>query len=78
MPRQSVPEVDPAANMNRSQSHQRMSSGSYSGSPSPTAYSGPQAPALNVAGPIIANAEQVFCEQGWGPAQSLSGAGSEL
>ncbi|KAJ7305976.1 hypothetical protein JRQ81_010342 [Phrynocephalus forsythii] len=55
----SVPEVDPAANRNRSHSHQRMSSGSYSGSPSPTAFSGPQAPALNVTGPIIANTEQI-------------------
>nr|XP_020669635.1 TOM1-like protein 2 [Pogona vitticeps] len=58
-PQRSVPEVDPAANMNRSQSHQRMSSGSYSGSPSPTAYSAPQAPALNVTGPITANTEQI-------------------
>ncbi|KAH0632041.1 hypothetical protein JD844_020065 [Phrynosoma platyrhinos] len=57
-PQRSVPEVDPAANMNRSQSHQRMSSGSYS-SPSPTAYSAPQAPTLNVTGPITANTEQI-------------------
>uniref|UniRef100_A0A8C2SUQ7 Target of myb1 like 2 membrane trafficking protein n=1 Tax=Coturnix japonica TaxID=93934 RepID=A0A8C2SUQ7_COTJA len=54
---QSVPEVDPAANMHNSQSQQRMSTSSYS-SPSPTAYS-PQAPALNVTGPITANSEQI-------------------
>uniref|UniRef100_A0A8U7MZZ3 Target of myb1 like 2 membrane trafficking protein n=1 Tax=Corvus moneduloides TaxID=1196302 RepID=A0A8U7MZZ3_CORMO len=55
---QSVPEVDPAANMHNSQSQQRMSIGSYSSS-SPTAYSAPQAPALNVTGPITANSEQI-------------------
>lgn len=59
--RQSVPEVDPAANMHNSQSQQRMSTSSYSSS-SPTAYSAPQAPALNVTGPITANSEQVL---GW-------------
>jgi len=58
---QSVPEVDPAANMHNSQSQQRMSTSSYSSS-SPTAYSAPQAPALNVTGPITANSEQVL---GW-------------
>ncbi|XP_061456386.1 TOM1-like protein 2 isoform X3 [Rhineura floridana] len=57
-PQRSVPEVDPAANMSRSQSQQRMSSSSYSSS-SPTAYSAPQAPALNVTGPITANTEQI-------------------
>lgn len=56
---QSVPEVDPAANMHNSQPQQRMSTGSYSSS-SPTAYSAPQAPALNVTGPITANSEQVL------------------
>uniref|UniRef100_A0A8D0GHS5 Target of myb1 like 2 membrane trafficking protein n=1 Tax=Sphenodon punctatus TaxID=8508 RepID=A0A8D0GHS5_SPHPU len=55
---QSVPEVDPAANMHKSQSQQRMSTGSYS-SPSPTAFSAPQAPSLNVTGPITANSEQI-------------------
>ncbi|NXR01390.1 TM1L2 protein, partial [Sagittarius serpentarius] len=55
---QSVPEVDPAANMHNSQSQQRMSTSSYSSS-SPTAYSAPQAPALNVTGPITANSEQI-------------------
>ncbi|XP_062820654.1 TOM1-like protein 2 isoform X3 [Anolis carolinensis] len=55
-PQRSVPEVDPATNMNRSQSHQRVGSGSFS--PSPTAFSAPQAPALNVASPITANTEQ--------------------
>ncbi|XP_053132705.1 TOM1-like protein 2 isoform X2 [Hemicordylus capensis] len=57
-PQRSVPEVDPAANMHKSQSQQRMSSSSYS-SPSPTAYPAPQAPALNVTGPITANTEQI-------------------
>uniref|UniRef100_A0A8B9TBF8 Target of myb1 like 2 membrane trafficking protein n=1 Tax=Anas platyrhynchos TaxID=8839 RepID=A0A8B9TBF8_ANAPL len=55
---QSVPEVDPAANMHNSQSQQRMSTSSYS-STSPTAYSAPQAPAMNVTGPITANSEQI-------------------
>uniref|UniRef100_A0A8D0L3R5 Target of myb1 like 2 membrane trafficking protein n=1 Tax=Sphenodon punctatus TaxID=8508 RepID=A0A8D0L3R5_SPHPU len=57
-PQRSVPEVDPAANMHKSQSQQRMSTGSYS-SPSPTAFSAPQAPSLNVTGPITANSEQI-------------------
>uniref|UniRef100_A0A8C3VAX2 Target of myb1 like 2 membrane trafficking protein n=1 Tax=Catharus ustulatus TaxID=91951 RepID=A0A8C3VAX2_CATUS len=57
-PQRSVPEVDPAANMHNSQSQQRMSTSSYSSS-SPTAYSAPQAPALNVTGPITANSEQI-------------------
>ncbi|XP_034986651.1 TOM1-like protein 2 isoform X1 [Zootoca vivipara] len=57
-PQRSVPEVDPAASMPRSQSQQRMNSSSYS-SPPPTAYSAPQAPALNVTGPITANTEQI-------------------
>lgn len=56
---QSVPEVDPAANMHNSQSQQRMSTSSYSSS-SPTAYPASQAPALNVTGPITANSEQVL------------------
>uniref|UniRef100_A0A8C3SY05 Target of myb1 like 2 membrane trafficking protein n=1 Tax=Chelydra serpentina TaxID=8475 RepID=A0A8C3SY05_CHESE len=55
---QSVPEVDPAANMQVSQSQQKTSTSSYS-SPSPTAYSAPQAPPLNVTGPITANSEQI-------------------
>uniref|UniRef100_A0A6I8NF67 Target of myb1 like 2 membrane trafficking protein n=1 Tax=Ornithorhynchus anatinus TaxID=9258 RepID=A0A6I8NF67_ORNAN len=55
---QSVPEVDPAANMHRSQSQQRMSTGPYS-APSPTSYTAPQAPSLNVTGPITANSEQI-------------------
>uniref|UniRef100_A0A8B9TD55 Target of myb1 like 2 membrane trafficking protein n=1 Tax=Anas platyrhynchos TaxID=8839 RepID=A0A8B9TD55_ANAPL len=57
-PQRSVPEVDPAANMHNSQSQQRMSTSSYS-STSPTAYSAPQAPAMNVTGPITANSEQI-------------------
>uniref|UniRef100_A0A8C5XHD7 Target of myb1 like 2 membrane trafficking protein n=1 Tax=Microcebus murinus TaxID=30608 RepID=A0A8C5XHD7_MICMU len=55
---QSVPEVDPAATMSRSQSQQRTSAGSYS-SPPPAPYSAPQAPALSVTGPITANSEQI-------------------
>ena len=47
---QSVPEVDPATTMPRSQSQPRTSSGSSSA---------PQAPALSAAGPITANSEQV-------------------
>ncbi|XP_053897887.1 TOM1-like protein 2 isoform X1 [Malaclemys terrapin pileata] len=57
-PQRSVPEVDPAANMHESQSQQKTSTSSYS-SPSPTAYSAPQAPPLNVTGPITANSEQI-------------------
>ncbi|XP_063170740.1 TOM1-like protein 2 isoform X1 [Candoia aspera] len=53
-PQRSVPEIDPAANMHKSQSQQKMSS-----STSPTAFPGSQAPALNVAGPITANTEQI-------------------
>ncbi|XP_044777408.1 TOM1-like protein 2 isoform X7 [Neomonachus schauinslandi] len=55
---QSVPEVDPAATMPRSQSQQRTSTSSYS-SPPPVPYSAPQAPALSVTGPITANSEQI-------------------
>ncbi|KAM5263422.1 TOM1-like protein 2 isoform 9-T9 [Ctenodactylus gundi] len=55
---QSVPEVDPATTMPRSQSQQRTSSSSYS-SPPPASYSAPQAPALSVTGPITANSEQI-------------------
>nr|XP_012419479.1 PREDICTED: TOM1-like protein 2 isoform X4 [Odobenus rosmarus divergens] len=55
---QSVPEVDPAAAMPRSQSQQRTSTSSYS-SPPPVPYSAPQAPALSVTGPITANSEQI-------------------
>uniref|UniRef100_A0A8C7C3L5 Target of myb1 like 2 membrane trafficking protein n=1 Tax=Neovison vison TaxID=452646 RepID=A0A8C7C3L5_NEOVI len=54
---QSVPEVDPAATMPRSQSQQRTSGSSYSSPPAP--YSAPQAPALSVTGPITANSEQI-------------------
>uniref|UniRef100_A0A8C6QNC1 Target of myb1-like 2 (chicken) n=1 Tax=Nannospalax galili TaxID=1026970 RepID=A0A8C6QNC1_NANGA len=55
---QSVPEVDPAATMPRSQSQRRTSAGSYP-SPSPASYSTPQVPALSVTGPITANSEQI-------------------
>ncbi|XP_004405209.1 PREDICTED: TOM1-like protein 2 isoform X5 [Odobenus rosmarus divergens] len=57
-PQRSVPEVDPAAAMPRSQSQQRTSTSSYS-SPPPVPYSAPQAPALSVTGPITANSEQI-------------------
>ncbi|XP_068943975.1 TOM1-like protein 2 isoform X3 [Petaurus breviceps papuanus] len=57
-PQRSIPEVDPAATMHRSQSQQRMSSTSSS-APAPTPYAAPQAPALNVTGPITANSEQI-------------------
>ncbi|XP_054991015.1 TOM1-like protein 2 isoform X2 [Sorex araneus] len=56
-PQRSVPEVDPAMTMPRSQSQQRTSTGSYS-SP-PASYSALQAPALSVTGPITANSEQI-------------------
>uniref|UniRef100_A0A8C9UW74 Target of myb1 like 2 membrane trafficking protein n=1 Tax=Spermophilus dauricus TaxID=99837 RepID=A0A8C9UW74_SPEDA len=55
---QSVPEVDPASTMPRSQSQQRTNASSYS-SPPPASYSAPQAPALSVTGPITANSEQI-------------------
>uniref|UniRef100_A0A5F9DKI4 Target of myb1 like 2 membrane trafficking protein n=1 Tax=Oryctolagus cuniculus TaxID=9986 RepID=A0A5F9DKI4_RABIT len=57
-PRQSVPEVDPAAAMPRSQPQQRTSSSSYS-APPPAPYSAQQAPALSITGPITANSEQI-------------------
>uniref|UniRef100_A0A2K6FHH0 Target of myb1 like 2 membrane trafficking protein n=1 Tax=Propithecus coquereli TaxID=379532 RepID=A0A2K6FHH0_PROCO len=57
-PQRSVPEVDPAVTMPRSQSQQKTSAGSYSSQP-PAPYSAPQAPALSVTGPITANSEQI-------------------
>ncbi|XP_014398325.1 PREDICTED: TOM1-like protein 2 isoform X4 [Myotis brandtii] len=57
-PQRSVPEVDPAATVPRSQAQQRTSAGSFS-SPPPPPFSAPQAPALSVTGPITANAEQI-------------------
>lgn len=59
LPCQSVPEVDPAATVPRSQAQQRTSASSFS-SPPPPPFSAPQAPALSVTGPITANAEQVL------------------
>lgn len=56
---QSVPEMDPAATMPKSQSQPRTSAGTYPSS-SPASYSTLQAPALSVTGPITANSEQVF------------------
>uniref|UniRef100_A0A3Q2LSN5 Target of myb1 like 2 membrane trafficking protein n=1 Tax=Equus caballus TaxID=9796 RepID=A0A3Q2LSN5_HORSE len=57
-PQRSVPEVDPAMTMPRSQSQQKTSAGSYS-SPPPAPSSALQAPALSVTGPIMANSEQI-------------------
>ncbi|XP_040830456.1 TOM1-like protein 2 isoform X6 [Ochotona curzoniae] len=57
-PQRSVPEVDPATSMPRSQSQQRSGSVSYS-APPPAPYSALQAPALSVTGPITANSEQI-------------------
>ncbi|XP_073902765.1 TOM1-like protein 2 isoform X3 [Castor canadensis] len=57
-PQRSVPEVDPAATMPRSQSQPRTSASSYS-SPPPVSCAAPQAPALSVTGPITANSEQI-------------------
>ncbi|XP_071459681.1 TOM1-like protein 2 isoform X3 [Marmota flaviventris] len=57
-PQRSVPEVDPASTMPRSQSQQRTNASSYS-SPPPASYSAPQALALSVTGPITANSEQI-------------------
>lgn len=56
---QSVPEMDPAATIPKSQSQPRTTAGTYS-SPPPASYSTLQAPALSVTGPITANSEQVF------------------
>ncbi|XP_069501812.1 TOM1-like protein 2 isoform X2 [Ambystoma mexicanum] len=60
-PQRSIPEVDPAANMHKSQSQQKMNTSPYSSSPSPSPlpYSPPQAPPLTVGGPITANPEQL-------------------
>uniref|UniRef100_A0A8C2N3L9 Target of myb1-like 2 (chicken) n=1 Tax=Cricetulus griseus TaxID=10029 RepID=A0A8C2N3L9_CRIGR len=55
---QSVPEMDPAATMPKSQSQPRTSAGTYP-SPPPASYSALQAPALSVTGPITANSEQI-------------------
>uniref|UniRef100_H3B1F2 Target of myb1 like 2 membrane trafficking protein n=1 Tax=Latimeria chalumnae TaxID=7897 RepID=H3B1F2_LATCH len=57
-PQRSVPEVDPAMNMHKSQSQQRMSTSSYS-TPSQSPYSTPQAPPLSVSESITANSEQI-------------------
>uniref|UniRef100_Q5SXA4 Target of myb1-like 2 (chicken) n=2 Tax=Mus TaxID=862507 RepID=Q5SXA4_MOUSE len=55
---QSVPEMDPAATIPRSQTQPRTTAGTYS-SPPPASYSTLQAPALSVTGPITANSEQI-------------------
>ncbi|XP_060219595.1 TOM1-like protein 2 isoform X3 [Meriones unguiculatus] len=57
-PQRSVPEMDPATTVPRSQSQPRTSAGTYP-SPSPASYSTLQAPALSVTGPITANSEQI-------------------
>ncbi|XP_026560189.1 TOM1-like protein 2 isoform X1 [Pseudonaja textilis] len=53
-PQRSVPEIDPAANMHKSPSQQKVSS-----STSPTSFPAPQTPPLNVTGPILATTEQI-------------------
>ncbi|XP_026544068.1 TOM1-like protein 2 [Notechis scutatus] len=53
-PQRSIPEIDPAANMHKSPSQQKVSS-----STSPTSFPAPQTPPLNVTGPIIATTEQI-------------------
>ncbi|KAK9392974.1 TOM1-like 2 [Crotalus adamanteus] len=53
-PQRSVPEIDPAANMHKSQSQQKISP-----SPSPTSFPTSQTPTPNGADPIIANTEQI-------------------
>ncbi|XP_029402181.1 TOM1-like protein 2 isoform X1 [Mus pahari] len=57
-PQRSVPEMDPAATIPRSQTQPRTTAGTYS-SPPPASYSTLQAPALSVTGPITANSEQI-------------------
>ncbi|EDM04638.1 target of myb1-like 2 (chicken) (predicted), isoform CRA_c [Rattus norvegicus] len=57
-PQRSVPEMDPAATIPRSQLQPRTTAGSYS-SPPAAPYSTLQAPALSVTGPITANSEQI-------------------
>ncbi|XP_069066186.1 TOM1-like protein 2 isoform X6 [Pleurodeles waltl] len=59
-PQRSVPEVDPAATMNKSQS-QKKNTNMYSSSSSPSAlpYTPPQAPPLSAGGPITASPEQL-------------------
>lgn len=57
-PQRSAPEVDPAVNMHTSQSQQKTNDSSFS-TPSPSTYSVPQTPAVNMAGPIVATTEQI-------------------
>ncbi|KAK1162874.1 TOM1-like protein 2 isoform X2 [Acipenser oxyrinchus oxyrinchus] len=56
---QSVPEVDPAMNMHKSQSQQGINSAPSFTAPLPPTYAATQVPALQVTGPINANSEQI-------------------
>ncbi|KAG8433352.1 hypothetical protein GDO86_017580 [Hymenochirus boettgeri] len=59
-PQRSVPEVDPATNMNTSQTQHRGSTGNFSNSSSaPPQYTPPAGPPVNVGGPITANSDQI-------------------
>ncbi|XP_041085283.1 TOM1-like protein 2 isoform X10 [Polyodon spathula] len=58
-PQRSEPEGDPATNMHISQSQQGINSAPSFTSPLPPAYAATQVPALQVAGPINANSEQI-------------------
>uniref|UniRef100_A0A8C4SU79 Target of myb1 like 2 membrane trafficking protein n=1 Tax=Erpetoichthys calabaricus TaxID=27687 RepID=A0A8C4SU79_ERPCA len=56
---QSVPEVDPATNMHKSQSQQRINNAPSFTSSQPASYNAPQVPAVQVTGPINVNSEQI-------------------
>ncbi|XP_041133634.1 TOM1-like protein 2 isoform X6 [Polyodon spathula] len=58
-PQRSVPEVDPATNMHKSQSQQGINSAPSFTAPLPPTYAATQVPALQVTGPINANSEQI-------------------
>ncbi|XP_068099648.1 TOM1-like protein 2 isoform X2 [Hyperolius riggenbachi] len=59
-PQRSVPEVDPAMNMHKSQTHQRANSGNFlTISSSQPPYTAPATSPQSVGGPITANSEQI-------------------
>uniref|UniRef100_A0A8C4T0H2 Target of myb1 like 2 membrane trafficking protein n=1 Tax=Erpetoichthys calabaricus TaxID=27687 RepID=A0A8C4T0H2_ERPCA len=58
-PQRSVPEVDPATNMHKSQSQQRINNAPSFTSSQPASYNAPQVPAVQVTGPINVNSEQI-------------------
>ncbi|XP_039631890.1 TOM1-like protein 2 isoform X6 [Polypterus senegalus] len=58
-PQRSVPEVDPATNMHKSQSQQRINNAPSFTSSQPASFNTPQMPALQVTGPINVNSEQI-------------------